>query len=207
MKPVIAILGAESTGKTTLAGELVRALCEQGHDAVLVTEYLREFCDAHGRPPRQHEQDEIAREQTRRIAQARAAHGIVVADTTALMIAVYSDFVFGDIHLYPLAEAEQARYTVTLLSALDLPWTPDGLQRDGPQVREPVTQRVRASLDRAGVDYAVIGGQGPDRLASALRAVQLGLRPPGDRQAPRWHWFCEHCGDGDCERHLLPRER
>jgi nicotinamide riboside kinase len=208
MSRVIALLGAESTGKTTLGRELADALRAEGHDVGLVAEYLREFCERNGRTPKVHEQAGIAAEQTRRIAEAAQAHDIVVADTTALMIAVYSEHVFGDRSLYAQAEETQRGYALTLLTALDLPWLPDGLQRDGPQVREPVTAQVRASLSRAGVAYSVVSGSGPARLASALAAVRHALHSSVDVEdaAPiRWQWTCERCGDVDCERHLLPR--
>jgi nicotinamide riboside kinase len=208
MSRVIALLGAESTGKTTLARELADALRAEGHDVGLVAEYLREFCERHARTPLAHEQASIAAEQTRRIAEAARAHDIVIADTTALMIAVYSEQVFGDRSLYAQAEETQRGYALTLLTALDLPWLPDGLQRDGPQVREPVTAQVRASLSRAGVAYSVVSGTGPARLASALAAVRHALQSSVDVEeaAPiRWQWTCERCGDVDCERHLLPR--
>ena len=208
MSRVIALLGAESTGKTTLARELADALRAEGHDVGLVAEYLREFCERNGRTPQVHEQAGIAAEQTRRIAEAAQGHDIVIADTTALMIAVYSEHVFGDRSLYPLAEDTQHGYALTLLTALDLPWLPDGLQRDGPQVREPVTAQVRASLSRAGVAYSVVSGSGAARLASAPAAVRHALHSSVDFEdaAPiRWQWTCERCGDVDCERHLLPR--
>ena len=53
---VIALLGAESTGKTTLAAALGVALAAEGRDAVVVDEYLREFCAREGRTPRRDEQ-------------------------------------------------------------------------------------------------------------------------------------------------------
>jgi nicotinamide riboside kinase len=218
---VVALLGAESTGKTTLATELQAALQARGHSVAMVPEYLREFCDRHRRTPRQDEQRAIAAEQTRRIDAAARDHAIVVADTTALMIAVYSEQVFGDTGLYAAALADHARCSLTLLTALDLPWLPDGLQRDGPQVREPVDAKVRAALARAGLPYAVIFGRGDERLRAALACVQraLDLPPPApaalqaqgqkEAQSPsrgqtRWQWFCERCGDADCERHRLP---
>jgi len=208
MSRVIALLGAESTGKTTLARELADALRAEGNDVALVAEYLREFCEQHGRTPQIHEQAGIAGEQTRRIAEAAQTHDLVIADTTASMIAVYSEHVFGDRSLYAQAEETQRGYALTLLTALDLPWLPDGLQRDGPQVREPVTAQVRASLSRAGVSYSVVSGSGSARLASALAAVRHTLHSSVDVEeaAPiRWQWTCERCGDVDCERHLLPR--
>jgi nicotinamide riboside kinase len=202
---VIGLLGAESTGKTTLAVELGAALAQAGLRTAVVPEYLREFCDHAGRTPRVDEQAAIAAEQSRRIAAAAAAHDIVVADTTALMIAVYSEQVFGDASLYAGALAAHARCGLTLLTALDLPWQADGLQRDGAHVREPVDALVRAALGRAGLDCSVVFGQGPARLANALAAVARARQPPPplDERA-RWRWLCERCGDAECERHRLP---
>lgn len=201
---VIGLLGAESTGKTTLARELGAALATPGTGVAVVGEYLREFCDRAGRTPRIDEQRGIAAEQTRRIAAAAETNEIVVADTTALMIAVYSDHVFGDRSLYGSALLDHARCDLTLLTALDLPWRPDGLQRDGPQVRGPVDARVRTALAGAGLACSVVFGQGPARLANAMAGVRRAQQPP-PAQGPRWRWVCERCGSADCERHrLLP---
>ena len=202
---VVAVVGAESTGKTQLASALREALATPPCRVAAVAEYLREFCDAHGRTPRRDEQLHIATEQTTRIAAAARTHDIVIADTSALMIAVYSDHVFGDTGLYAAAEAAHARCALTLLTALDLPWQADGLQRDGPQVREPIDALVRAALGRAGVAYAVVSGSGTARLASALAAVQRALAPPPPEaaQSARWQWHCERCGEAGCERHGL----
>jgi nicotinamide riboside kinase len=203
MSQVITIVGAESTGKTTLAAELTEALRRQGLDAVRVDEYLREFCIVHGRTPQCHEQAGIAQEQARRIEAAACDHELVVADTSSLMIAVYSELIFGDTSLYPEAEARQCRYRHTLLTSLDLPWQADGHMRDGAHVREPVTALLRASLGRAGVGYAVVSGEGPQRLRCALAAI--GHAVPDDAPQRPWQWVCERCGDADCERHLLAR--
>lgn len=209
---VIAIVGAESTGKTALAAALQAALAGPQRSVACVPEYLREFCDEHGRTPQQHEQALIATEQTRRIATAANEHNIVIADTTALMTAVYSDIVFGDTGLYPACEASHARCQLTLITALDLSWQADGLQRDGPHVREPVDALVRAALGRARVGYAVVSGQGAARAAAALASVQRALDPPqaaepgSVRWKSQWQWHCDRCGESGCERHaLLPR--
>ena len=205
---VIALLGAESTGKTVLARALSGALAAPGRRIAVVPEYLREFCDLQGRTPLQHEQAQIAAEQSRRIDAAAQDHDIVVADTTAVMIAVYSDHVFGDTSLYASALATHSGYALTLLTALDLPWQADGLQRDGPHVREPVDAAVRSALMRANLAYSVVSGSGDARLASALACVQRALAPPpleADSNQ-RWQWHCERCGDTACERHaLLPK--
>lgn len=207
---VVALLGAESTGKTTLASELHAVLAAEGRRVALVPEVLREFCHREGRTPVASEQAGIAAEQTRRIEAAAAVHEIVIADTTALMIAVYSHMLFADTSLYAHAEAAQRRCDLTLLTALDLPWQADGLQRDGPHVREPVDALVRAALQRAGLAYAVVAGSGADRHGAALKALRHALAAPSEDDEARanraWQWVCERCGDVDCERHLLPRD-
>jgi len=206
---VIALLGAESTGKTTLAEGIAQALRADGRSVVGVAEYLREFCDAKRRTPRQDEQAHVADTQTQRIAEAASEGAVVVADTTALMIAVYSDKVFGDTSLYASALDAHCAVDLTLVTALDLPWQADGLQRDGPQVREPVDALLRAALARGGIGYSVVSGSGSARLHAALKAVRHAMALPSAEEEttanPRWQWLCERCGDGDCEQHLLPR--
>jgi nicotinamide riboside kinase len=206
---VVAILGAESTGKTALGQAVVDTLRLQGHDAVLVPEYLRLFCDQHGRTPTQTEQMVIARFQTDAIAQAAQAHAWVVADTTALMTAVYSDIVFGDRGLYPMALAAHARADLTLLTALDVPWVADGIQRDGPHVREPVDDLLRHQLMQTGLAYTVVSGVGIGRLNQAWAAIAHRWPRPDDNASAndsprvRWRWHCERCDDTDCELHSL----
>jgi nicotinamide riboside kinase len=170
---VVALLGAESTGKTTLARALAEALSrETGEDATWVPESLRDWCEAAGRTPRADEQLAIAQAQHARIEQAAATHAIVVCDTTSLMTAVYSRLLFGDRSLEAWAVQAHARASLTLLTALDLPWVADGLQRDGPHVQEPVDEALRALLQGHALPWVRVAGQGPARLAAALAAVR-----------------------------------
>ena len=200
------MLGAESTGKTTLARALRDSLAADGASVALVEEYLREFCDLQGRTPRRDEQPSIAREQTRRIERAVADHQFVIADTTALQVAVYSDFVFDDTTLFAKSLTAHATVALTLLTALDLPWQPDGHQRDGEHVRVPVDALLRGALNRARLPFSVIHGSGPARLNAALASARSAFRlePLALARAqtrPRWRTYCERCGDPDCERH------
>ncbi len=186
---VVAVIGAESTGKTALAQALAEHLAHStGARCTWVPETLRAWCDERGRTPQRNEQAAIAELQTRCIAEAAAQHEIVIADTTALMTAVYSQIVFGDRSLATGAAAQHRRCQLTLLMAIDLPWTADGLQRDGPQVREPVDHALRSLLQVHGIGYSMVCGQGPQRLQSALAALTPCLRlrsaaPPDDEPA------------------------
>ena len=214
LAPAIAIVGAESTGKTDLAAALADRLRARGLRVAVVDEVLRGWCVREGRTPRPDEQMAIAAEQACRTDAARARPGtdLVVTDTTPLMTAVYSELLFDDLSLYPFALEHQRGYAATLLTGLDLPWVADGLQRDGPQVREPVDDRVRAALQHARLPYQVVYGQGDARALHAFDAIES--IADGRRHTKATATFssktgfaallrCEGCGDPGCERRLF----
>lgn len=218
----IAILGAESTGKSWLAAQLAAALTAPGsttqQQPVLVLEVLREWCERSGRTPLAHEQLAIAQEQARQ-ALAVDASRTLIADTTPLMIAVYSHLLFNDRSLYPFALEHQRHYHLTLLTGLDLPWVADGLQREGPHVQGPVDELLRAALTGAGLAFQVVYGEGAERLGQALAVLRhAGLAEPAasarpeptqnasrtGRTSPKI-WRCDKCSDPDCEHRLFTR--
>ncbi|MEO6280257.1 ATP-binding protein [Roseateles sp.] len=171
MSRLVALLGAECTGKSTLAEALAARF-----NAGLVSEYLREWCDAHGRTPLQHEQAHIAAEQAARIDAAAREHELVICDTTPLITALCSQHYFNDDSLLPEALAFQRRCDLTLLCAPDLPWQADGIQRDGPEVRARFDARLRAALAGHGLAWTDVGGPQAERLALALQAMDA-VRP------------------------------
>lgn len=171
MTRLVTLLGAECTGKSTLAPALARHF-----GAGLVTEYLREWCTTHGRTPQRHEQAHIAAEQAARIAAAAREHELVICDTTPLITALCSQHYFDDDTLLDEALAFQRRCDLTLLCAPDLPWEADGFLRDGPEVRARFDARLRAALARHGLPWLDIHGEAQaERLARAVQAVE-GLR-------------------------------
>jgi nicotinamide riboside kinase len=174
---LIAVLGAESTGKTWLAQALSERLAQTtGLRCTWVPEWLRQWCATQGRTPKRDEQHLIAQTQQAHIAAAARSHDIVVADTTALMTAVYSLQVFGDDSLRTAGLAQQARVHLTLLTALDLPWVADGHQRDGPHVRRPVDATLHQWLTQAQLPFVRVSGLGAARLDCAARACEAPLR-------------------------------
>jgi nicotinamide riboside kinase len=206
----IALLGAESTGKTQLAQALADSLRARGHSIALVPEWLRTWCDQAGRTPRADEQRAIAQTQAAHIAQIPPHTDYLLADTTALMTAVYSELLFGDDTLYPYAWEQQRGFDLTLVTGLDLPWVADGLQRDGQHMREPVDACLRAALARGGIAYQVVYGRGSARSAHALNAIDS-IAVSVDKscasglfstQKP-WTWNCEKCSDPVCEHRLF----
>lgn len=201
----IAILGAECTGKTQLTQALHAILSERHGRVHWVPEVLRDWCETHQRTPQRDEQAAVARAQMQRTGQAPPCD-LLLADTTALMTAIYSDVLFDDPTLYPEALAHHRRYDLTLVMGLDLPWVADGLQRDGPQARQKINARLREVLHTHQLGYAVIYGVGDTRTQGALQAIEADtplLAPASSaRQAP-WQWHCDHCSDAPCEHALF----
>ena len=210
----IALVGAESTGKSRLGVALLAHLSAQTRlRCALVGEYLREWCERELRTPRPDEQREIAEEQWRRAEAAAADHDLVLHDTTPLMTAVYSEQLFDDTSLYPFALQVQARMDATLLMALDLPWIADNM-RDGPHAQQPTDRLLRRALRDAGLGYSLVSGSGPERLQQALNALGPLLRPHLGREdglfgrllhreeslGGEGAWLgCELCDDPACE--------
>lgn len=219
---VIALLGAESTGKTDLAQALCQRIpTETGLKCQWVPEALRAWCEAAQRTPLPHEQAAIAQAQHASIEAASQHAEVVVCDTTGLMTSVYSQWFFQDSSLEAAcAQWHRQHVDVTLLSALDLPWIPDGIQRDGAHVRVPVDDALRQALSRQHIPWSLVAGLEQARVQAAMDAVATGLRV---RSAPRAGlltrlierdagaegraWRCEHCDVPECEHRMLQQAR
>jgi len=203
----IAILGAECTGKTTLAQALTSRLATRTTSWALAAEYLRDWCNQHQRTPTRAEQHTIALAQIQRV-EALAVRGTsVVADTAPLMTAIYSDILFQDSSLYAAAVEHQRSYDLTLVTGTDLPWVADGLQRDGAAIRATVDRKLRLVLQAHRIDHTVIYGLGEERTQNALESVAHHQKNPLPRSAhdTDWRWSCDSCSDPECEHRLFSR--
>ena len=168
----IALVGAECTGKTTLAAALAERL-----PALWIPERLREFCDEKGRPPRPDEQARLAAEQIERETQAmeraaRSGVGWVICDSTPLITALYSIEYFGDDALLAQAVAHQRGYALTLLADVDLPWEADRFLRDGPGARAGFHLRLTRTLAAHGLPHHRVAGGLAARVEAALAATR-----------------------------------
>jgi nicotinamide riboside kinase len=199
----VAILGAECTGKTQLTRSLARRLKPEHPNLVCVPEYLREWCDLNGRTPLADEQGFIAQVQMQRV-HSHPMTTLVLADTTPLLTAIYSDLLFGDTSLYADAVEQHRAFGLTLVTGLDLPWVADGIQRDGVAMRAQVHQRLCEVLRQQGIGFSMVYGVGEARMQSALQAIRYALgQPPPDMHRGKWKWPCEKCSDPECEHRLF----
>jgi nicotinamide riboside kinase len=167
----IAVIGAECTGKTTLC----RTLADL-RGGLWVPEYLREFVEATGRAPHAHEQVQVTAEQIAREAQARRqafdrGQPLLAFDSTPLATALYSLLYFDDASLLDAATRHQRGYGLTLVTDIDLPWEPDGAQRDGPVMRARFHALLLDWLGSSALPYVLLGGTPEARTQAALDAI------------------------------------
>lgn len=169
MTPVarVAILGAESSGKSTLAAALAIR-----YDTIWVPEYLREFVETQRRVPFEHDQAGIARTQMERERVAALfARDLLFCDTSPFMTAIYSKVYWGRVDTQLAALDAVHDYALTLVTAPDGPWIPDGLQRDSAEVRLAVHQAVIDKLEQRGIGYTLVSGSLEQRLAQSGQAL------------------------------------
>lgn len=190
----IVLVGAESTGKTTLAQDLVdhyRALGGTYELTRWVPEYGREYTEillarqdvvaADGEAGSAEWTAEdfavIAREQ-QKLEDAAAASGapLLIADTDALATQVWERRYLGE-------ESSAARDAVPVLPprALylltdwrDVPFEQDGI-RDGEHLREQMTQWFVEELEKRGEPWALISGDRQERLERSIRLIDEAL--------------------------------
>jgi NadR type nicotinamide-nucleotide adenylyltransferase len=164
----VAILGAESSGKSTLAAALA---AEYG--TLWVPEYLREFVTTEGRVPDEVDQCGIARTQLEREdAAAPNASRFLFCDTTPLMTAVYSRWYWGRVDAQLALLERRHDYACTIVTAPDSPWEADGLQRDSEAVRQAIHEQLLQVLAERAIPYLLVAGSLPQRLLQAGRLLE-----------------------------------
>ena len=172
----VVVVGAESTGTTTLAIDLAARF-----GTAWVPEYGRTFTEEHGLDHEWVSEDFvlIAERQSADIASAaRGEHPMVVCDTDALATAIWHERYVGSpapASVWELAAA--TRPALYLLTGDEIPFVQDGM-RDGEHVRGWMTSRFREVLAASEVPYLEVSGSAEERVRMAVAAiVDNGLEP------------------------------
>ncbi|MEZ6015952.1 MAG: AAA family ATPase [Planctomycetota bacterium] len=166
----VAIVGPESTGKSTLASTL-GARC----DAVVVPEYARTYLEARQRSGlRDLSPDDMEAITLGQLASdaslARTSRGVLVSDTDLITTQVWSERLFGTSADWLRAEAAAQRFDLTLLLAPDVPWVRDPV-RYLPGEGRDFFDRLERALRAAGRDFTVLSGSFAARTEAASAAV------------------------------------
>jgi nicotinamide riboside kinase len=172
----IAIVGPESSGKTTLA----MALGEHFHVPV-VPEHARAFLELSGPGYAEDDLLRIARGQVlleERIMADRRE--LLICDTDLVTIRIWSEEKYRRCDPWILEQSVKRHYDLWLLCSPEgIGWEPDPL-RENPNDRERLFKIYQDLLGRLRLPFAVMLGNREKRLADALVSIASIGREGGD---------------------------
>ncbi len=167
-KPVvkIAIVGPESTGKSTMS-----AFLADHYNTVWVPEFARAYCNNLSEPPTWQDEINMFYGQIDLENQMlHTANHILICDTTFITVKIWSDHTFGQTPQQVIDELSHHHYDLYLLLDIDLPWQDDPL-RDFPHLREHFMQIWYKELEALNARYTVISGSGSTRYQNAINSI------------------------------------
>ena len=165
------ILGAESTGKTTLCRDLAAHF-----SCPWVPEYMRIYLQDKWDNTQQTctwedllpiAQGQIALEN--KLAQQAGLNNdkYLFCDTSLFELMAYAHWYYGDCPEALTKAALDHHYDLIMLTEVDIPWVADDL-RDSPHEREAISAFFETMLNRYQIPFKKVGGSRPDRV----RAVE-----------------------------------
>ncbi len=164
----VAIVGPESTGKSTLT-----KLLAERYQTLWSEEYAREYLTALERPYEQSDLLEIAKGQLELAEKAKVkGNGIVFHDTDLLVIKVWSEFKYEDCDPWILEQFEANQAELYLLTDFNIPYEEDSL-RENPKQRRELFEIYEQELIKSEANYQVIKGDLSDRLDQSIRYINL----------------------------------
>lgn len=171
----VCVVGAESTGTTTLAKSLAEYF-----NTVWVPEYGREyFEDKFDSDKAQSWKTEeflhIAKVQAEmEDVFARSANRIVFCDTDAFATCIWHERYVG----YPSQELEKFAatrdYELYLLTQDDIPFVQDGY-RDGEHIRHWMHERFKQRLENNGIKHILLSGSHERRMNEAISYINKNI--------------------------------
>ncbi|HRN54993.1 MAG TPA: AAA family ATPase [Agriterribacter sp.] len=180
----IVVIGPESTGKSTLCGQLA-----DHYKTLWCREYAREYLLEHGMDYTYDNLLEIAKGQvaledktTADLAEKyRRSSGkhmpLLFIDTDMYVMKVWCEFVFDQCHQWIIDQIVTRRYDLYLLCNTDLPWIKDEL-REYPDAgtREKLYHMYKDIMINQRTPWVGISGNYDQRFEKAKEAVEYYLK-------------------------------
>lgn len=152
----VAIVGPESTGKTTLARYLANR-----YNGLFVPEYAREYMENLHRPYTYEDVETIARQQIEQISivncqlPTKKTSGLVFFDTELIITKVWFEHKYNKCPEWLLEALHRYPMDVYLLCYPDIEWVPDPV-RENPDIRLELFHRYEAEIQALNIPYYII---------------------------------------------------
>lgn len=169
----IAVIGAESTGKS----ELCKALALH-FDSYWCPEYAREYLQENGKNYSLQDLQKIAEGQIKLeekyIAQSLSQQKeFLFIDTEMYNLKVWYEYVFNQCPFFILEEIVHRKYDYYLFTNIDLPWQKDDL-REYPdlEIRQQLFHTYQDILINQNTGWHLVSGQGEERVKRAIAVIE-----------------------------------
>lgn len=163
----IAIVGAESTGKTWLCGALAKH-----YSTVWVPEYAREYfndSDIYN-----YTLDDLVIIAQRQVELEKKslneANGILFCDTSLITLKIWAELEFKTTPDYIQQQLERVSYDYYLITDNQIPWVADKL-RENKHSRELLFRMNVAEVEKSLIPYTIISGTDTQRLENAIAVI------------------------------------
>ncbi|MGL6071904.1 AAA family ATPase [Craterilacuibacter sp.] len=166
----VAVVGPESSGKTTLVQALGIRLQQAGVKVACVDEFARTYYAHRPYLPTLSDIDAIALGQCALEDEAAADADIVLCDTNALTCRIWAEVAFGAASETVLRLCQDYHYGLILLAHPDIPWQADPL-RSHPEERDYLFALYREALLPQGGGVAEVCGPHEQRLQQSWAAL------------------------------------
>jgi NadR type nicotinamide-nucleotide adenylyltransferase len=164
----VAIIGPESTGKTTLSEQLAKH-----YKSLWIPEYAREYIEGLDHPYTYDDVVHIAGMQVKLEQEhIKKASEYLFYDTDLIITKIWFEWVYNKCPDWIDWYIAQNKIDLYLLCDTDLEWVADNVRENGGDNREKLFITYRNELERYGLIYEVVTGSGKVRLNNALRFIE-----------------------------------
>lgn len=168
----IALIGPESTGKTTLCNQLA-----EHYKTTWVPEFARDYVNGLHRKYNSNDVLHCAQQQIEEeTIQSGKANHFLFCDTELITAKVWCEDVFKIVPEWIEKMTEVHHYDLYLLTFPDLPFENDPV-RENPHRREFFFDWYERELIQYQFPYEIIKGFGEERLQNAIRAIEKHFKP------------------------------
>ena len=161
----IVILGAESTGKSTLCKQLAIH-----YDTIFVPEFARTYFEEHDINNYNISDLEIIAKNQLEKDSINKANNYLFCDTSLITIKIWSTHKFNIVPKYITKYIKPSDYDLYLISNNDVKWIADP-QRRNEDLREHLFKWNKHELQKLNVDYKIIKDEGEVRLKNTIRFI------------------------------------
>jgi len=165
---IIAITGAESTGKSTLS----KALSEY-FDIPFIPEYARNYVLTLNRHYDFSDVELIARKQIEQFNEAfQSDHKIVILDTWLIITKIWFEVVFNSVPDWIDEAIKSHPIDMFLVCNTDLPWIEDSVRENGGEMREKLQKKYIKEIQQINGKYEIVSGEYNSRLKQAIQVIE-----------------------------------